>query len=200
VGNCAAIQPRRTVHTTSGASILARANGAFSRDKIAPIVDRSVVATRQLASRARRRVQGQTPTSDADLQNQRRVVEVFLAAVQDGDFEALIAVLDPAIVLRAYAGAVKGMIGSVGSIYRPSSPEPLAVVTLLPVVPSSSCRPRPETLKRNPKRRGTRCLQHPVVRQKTVRTSSAPLSDDSDRSARAFSTRTRSTAQGSSAP
>src|SRR5258708_8824168 len=78
-------------------------------EEIAPIVDRSVVATRHLASRARRRVQGQAPTSDADLRKQRRVVDAFLAAVQDGDFEALVAVLDPAIVLRADGGAVKGM-------------------------------------------------------------------------------------------
>jgi RNA polymerase sigma-70 factor (ECF subfamily) len=78
-------------------------------EEIAPVVDRSVVATRQLASRARRRVQGQAPTSDADLRTQRRVVDAFLAAAQDGDFEALVAVLDPAIVLRADGGAVKGM-------------------------------------------------------------------------------------------
>jgi RNA polymerase sigma factor (sigma-70 family) len=78
-------------------------------EEIAPIVDRSVVATRQLASRARRRVQGQAPTSDADLRKQRRVVDAFLAAVQDGDFVALVADLDPAIVLRADGGAVKGM-------------------------------------------------------------------------------------------
>jgi RNA polymerase sigma-70 factor (ECF subfamily) len=78
-------------------------------EEIAPIVDRSVVATRQLASRARRRVQGQAPTSDADLRKQRRVVDAFLAAVQKGDFEALVTVLDPAIVLRADGGAVKGM-------------------------------------------------------------------------------------------
>jgi RNA polymerase sigma factor (sigma-70 family) len=78
-------------------------------DEIAPIVDRTVVATRQLASRARRRVKGQAPTSDADLRKQRRVVDAFLAAVHDGDFEALVAVLDPAIVLRADGGAVKGM-------------------------------------------------------------------------------------------
>src|SRR6266704_2506851 len=82
---------------------------AMTFEEIAPIVDRSVVATRQLASRARRRVQGQAPTSDADLRKQRRVVEAFLAAVQDGDFAALVAVLDPAIVLRADGGAVKGM-------------------------------------------------------------------------------------------
>src|SRR5215468_6994540 len=78
-------------------------------EEIAPIVDRSPVAARQLASRARRRVQGQAPTSDADLRTQRRVVDAFLAAVQNGDFEALVAVLDPDIVLRADGGAVTGM-------------------------------------------------------------------------------------------
>src|SRR5262249_56694538 len=52
--------------------------------EIAPLVDRSVVATRQLASRARRAVQGQAPTADADLRTQRRIVDAFLAAVQDG--------------------------------------------------------------------------------------------------------------------
>jgi RNA polymerase sigma factor (sigma-70 family) len=62
---------------------------AMTFEEIAPIVDRSVVATRQLASRARRRVQGQAPTSDVDLRQQRRVVDAFLAAARDGDFEAL---------------------------------------------------------------------------------------------------------------
>ena len=78
-------------------------------DEIAPIVDRSPAAARQLASRARRRVQGQAPTTDADLHQQRRVVDAFLAAARDGDFERLVAVLDPDIVLRADGGAVKGM-------------------------------------------------------------------------------------------
>jgi RNA polymerase sigma-70 factor (ECF subfamily) len=78
-------------------------------DEIAPVVDRSAVATRQLASRARRRVQGQTPSPDTDLRKQRRVVDAFLAAAQNGDFDALVAVLDPAIVLRADAGAIKGL-------------------------------------------------------------------------------------------
>lgn len=78
-------------------------------EEIAPVVDRSIVATRQLASRARRRVQGQAPTSEADLRKQRRVVDAFLAAVQKGDFEALVTVLDPEIVLRADGGAARGM-------------------------------------------------------------------------------------------
>jgi RNA polymerase sigma factor (sigma-70 family) len=82
---------------------------ALPFEEIAPVVDRSVVATRQLASRARRRVQGQAPTSDADLRKQRRVVDAFLAAVQQGDFEALLTVLDPEIVLRADGGAMKGL-------------------------------------------------------------------------------------------
>jgi RNA polymerase sigma-70 factor, ECF subfamily len=78
-------------------------------EEIAPVVDRSAVAARQLASRARRRVQGQAPSSDADLRKQRRVLDAFLAAVQDGDFERLVTVLDPDIVLRADGGAIKGM-------------------------------------------------------------------------------------------
>jgi RNA polymerase sigma factor (sigma-70 family) len=78
-------------------------------EEIAPIVDRSAVATRQLASRARRQVQGQAPSSETDLRTQRHVVGAFLAAVQEGNFEALVHVLDPDIVLRADGGAAKGM-------------------------------------------------------------------------------------------
>jgi RNA polymerase sigma factor (sigma-70 family) len=77
-------------------------------DEIAPIVDRSPVAARQLASRARRRVQGSVPDADRDLQQQRRVVDAFLAAAREGDFERLITVLDPDIVLRADGGALVG--------------------------------------------------------------------------------------------
>jgi len=76
-------------------------------DEIAPIVDRSPEATRQLASRARRRVQGERTTPDADLDRQREVVGAFLAAARDGDFEALLAVLDPDVVVRAeFAGGM----------------------------------------------------------------------------------------------
>jgi RNA polymerase sigma factor (sigma-70 family) len=73
--------------------------------EIAEIVDRSPEATRQLASRARRRVQGANPVPDADLEAQREVVDAFLAAAREGDFDRLVAVLDPDIVLRADAGA-----------------------------------------------------------------------------------------------
>ena len=73
-------------------------------DEIAPIVDRTPEAARQLASRARRRVQGARPVPDADLTQQREVVDAFLAASRDGDFDGLIAVLDPDVVLRADGG------------------------------------------------------------------------------------------------
>jgi RNA polymerase sigma factor (sigma-70 family) len=73
-------------------------------DEIAPIVDRSPEAPRQLASRARRRVQGEKTVPDADLDTQREVVDAFLAAARDGDFEALLEVLDPDVVLRADLG------------------------------------------------------------------------------------------------
>jgi RNA polymerase sigma-70 factor, ECF subfamily len=78
---------------------------AMPFEDIAPIVDRSPAAARQLASRARRRVQGSAPTPDADLSRQREVVAAFLAAARAGDFEALLAVLDPDVVLRADRGA-----------------------------------------------------------------------------------------------
>jgi RNA polymerase sigma factor (sigma-70 family) len=70
-------------------------------DDIAPIVGRSPTAARQLASRARRRVKGAAPVSDSDLARQRRVVDAYLAATRDGDFGALVALLDPDVVLRA---------------------------------------------------------------------------------------------------
>jgi len=77
-----------------------------SFDEIAPIVGRSPAAARQLASRGRRRVQG-APAPDSDRARQREVVSAFLAASQSGDFTALLAVLDPGVVLRADAAAVE---------------------------------------------------------------------------------------------
>ncbi|MFK0284278.1 RNA polymerase sigma factor SigJ [Streptomyces sp. NPDC090499] len=82
-------------------------------DDIAPIVERSSAATRQLASRARRRVQGAAPSADPDLGRQRRVLDAFLAASRDGDFEALVALLHPDVVLRVDSGAlVRGAAAS----------------------------------------------------------------------------------------
>jgi RNA polymerase sigma factor (sigma-70 family) len=75
-------------------------------DDIAPIVGRSPAAARQLASRARRRVRGTAPAPEVDLTRQREVVRAFLAAARGGDFDALLAVLDPDVVLRADYGAV----------------------------------------------------------------------------------------------
>jgi RNA polymerase sigma-70 factor (ECF subfamily) len=74
-------------------------------DEIAPIIDRSPAATRQLASRARRRVQG-APAVDADLARQRELVDAFLTASRGGDFEALLEVLDPEVVFHIDAGGV----------------------------------------------------------------------------------------------
>jgi RNA polymerase sigma-70 factor (ECF subfamily) len=73
-------------------------------DEIAPILERSPEATRQLASRARRRVRGTAPAPDADLSAQWEAVDAFLAAARDGDFDALVAVLDPEVALRADGG------------------------------------------------------------------------------------------------
>jgi len=77
---------------------------AVPLDDIAPVVGRSPAATRQLASRARRRIQAQAPVPDADPARQRAVVDAFLAASRDGDFDALLALLDPDVVLRADTG------------------------------------------------------------------------------------------------
>ena len=81
---------------------------AIPFDEIAPMVDRSSEATRQLASRARRRVRGAAREPDVDLAGQREVVDAFLAAARAGDFEALLAVLDPDVVFRIDRGAVPG--------------------------------------------------------------------------------------------
>jgi len=77
-------------------------------DEIAEIIERSPDATRQLASRARRRVRGANPATDDDIRAQREVVDAFLAAAKIGDFAGLVAVLDPEVVLRADFGARAG--------------------------------------------------------------------------------------------
>jgi RNA polymerase sigma-70 factor, ECF subfamily len=73
-------------------------------DEIAPVVERSPAAARQLASRARRRVRAEAPEPDADLAVQRRAVDAFLAASRDGDFEGLLRILDPDVVVRVDGG------------------------------------------------------------------------------------------------
>jgi len=80
-------------------------------DEIAPIVGRTPTATRQLASRARRRVQG-ADRPDSDLSRQRRVVDAFLAASRDGNFDALLELLDPDVELRADETTVAGSIAN----------------------------------------------------------------------------------------
>jgi len=74
-------------------------------DEVAPIVGRTPAAARQLASRARRRVRQEAPAPDTDLVRQREVVDAFLAAARGGDLEALLAVLDPDVVVRSDRGA-----------------------------------------------------------------------------------------------
>jgi RNA polymerase sigma factor (sigma-70 family) len=78
-------------------------------EEIAPIVDRSPEAARQLASRARRRVRAERTVPDTDLATQREVVDAFVAAARDGDFDRLVAVLDPDVVLRADSGSLGGL-------------------------------------------------------------------------------------------
>src|SRR5207248_1585338 len=79
----------------------------LSFDEIAPMVGRSPDAARQLASRARRRVRGSAPVPDADVTRQRELVNAFFAAARRGDFEALVAVLDPDAVMRSDGGAAR---------------------------------------------------------------------------------------------
>ena len=79
---------------------------AVSFDEIAEVLDRSPAAARQLASRGRRRVQD-APVPDVDLTRQREVVDAFFAAARDGDFDALVAVLDPDVVVRSDGGVLR---------------------------------------------------------------------------------------------
>jgi RNA polymerase sigma factor (sigma-70 family) len=77
-------------------------------EQIAPIVDRTPVAAKKLASRARYRVRHAAPNPDLDLADQRRVVDAFLSAARGGDFGALLSILDPDVVLRADGGVLTG--------------------------------------------------------------------------------------------
>jgi len=101
-------------------------------DEIAPIVDRTPAAARQLASRARRRVKGASATApDKDRQRQRQIVDAFFAAARVGDFDGLIALLDPKVVLRADFGKRRAPAPAVTT--GPSSVAALALTgALLP--------------------------------------------------------------------
>jgi RNA polymerase sigma-70 factor, ECF subfamily len=85
---------------------------AMPFDEIAPIVGRSPVAARQLASRARRRVRGTPSLGDTDVARHREAVEAFLTAARAGDFDALVAVLDSDVVLRADQGTLRAIRGA----------------------------------------------------------------------------------------
>jgi hypothetical protein len=79
---------------------------ALPFEEIAPIVGRTPGATRKLASRARLRVRGAAPRPDGDLAAQRAVVDAFLAAAREGDFEALVSLLDPDVIFRIDRGEI----------------------------------------------------------------------------------------------
>ncbi|WP_280265010.1 sigma-70 family RNA polymerase sigma factor [Nocardia wallacei] len=81
---------------------------ALPYDQIAPIIDRTPQTAKKLASHARRQVQSRSARPDPDLPRQRRIVDAFLAAARDGDFDALVEILDPGVVLRADAGLPGG--------------------------------------------------------------------------------------------
>ncbi|GAA0577901.1 sigma-70 family RNA polymerase sigma factor [Streptomyces crystallinus] len=87
-------------------------------EEIAPIVDRSPAAARQLASRARRRVQGVNTPPTPDLTRQRQVVEAFLSAARGGDFDALVAVLDPDVVARSDAAEAPSVLRGAATVAR----------------------------------------------------------------------------------
>ncbi|MFF2083336.1 sigma-70 family RNA polymerase sigma factor [Nocardia sp. NPDC058176] len=89
---------------------------AMPYEQIAPIVDRTPQTTKKLASQARRRVQGATPGPDPDLPRQRRVVDAFLLAARGGDFDELVRMLDPEVVLRADAGAAMRVIRGAAAV------------------------------------------------------------------------------------
>ncbi|MET9464370.1 sigma-70 family RNA polymerase sigma factor [Streptomyces sp. NPDC006544] len=101
-------------------------------DEIAPMLDKTPTATRQLASRARRRVRGRAPVPDADLSRQREAVSAFFSATRDGDFDALVALLHPDVVLRSDGGVARarqsvvlagaGTVASQASLYRSLAP------------------------------------------------------------------------------
>ncbi|MFH8608180.1 sigma-70 family RNA polymerase sigma factor [Streptomyces sp. NPDC018029] len=82
-------------------------------DEIAPVVERSAATTRQLASRARRRVRDATPAAETDVAKQREVVEAWMAATRSGDFDALLELLDPDVVLRADTGELSSGLSKV---------------------------------------------------------------------------------------
>lgn len=107
-------------------------------DEIAGVVDRTPAAARQLASRARRRVQGADPVPDPDLARKREVVNAFLAAARDGEFEALLTVLDPDVVVRSDTGAERCRCPGPGTGCGgrgPSGDDVRAVRTVVPAGP-----------------------------------------------------------------
>ena len=94
------VAPRQVLRSAERVAFVLHDVFGMPFEEIGPIVDRSAVATRQLASRARRTVRGGTPPAAPDIRLQRRVVDAFLAASRSGNFEALLEVLDPDVVFH----------------------------------------------------------------------------------------------------
>lgn len=110
---------------------------ALPFEEIAPMVGRTPAAARQLASRARRRVRGaELPEPDSDLDRQRKVVDAFFKAARGGDFEALVAVLHPEVVMRSDAGARGGPLS-----LELHGPEAIARQALRFAIPAAELRP-----------------------------------------------------------
>lgn len=105
---------------------------AIPFEEIAPMLERSPAAARQLASRARRRIRTEAPTPDRNLRRQREVVDAFFAAARHADFDALVSVLDPDVVLRADGGATRGSTVLQGA--RTVSAQALTYARLAPFV------------------------------------------------------------------
>lgn len=120
-------------------------------EQIAVIVDRTPTAAKKLASRARQRVRGMVPPADPDPDRRRRVVEAFLAAARGGDFEALLAILDPDVVMRVDAGggmwtisgaaAVAGQAGNFQQFTTTHTVEPVLVNGVIGLVGMEGGRP-----------------------------------------------------------
>ena len=103
-------------------------------DEIAPMLERSPEAARKLASRARRRVQGQAPTPDPDVHRQREVVDAFFTAAREGDFDALVSVLHPDVVLRSDGGTARPQLTHVLHGAQQVASQALIAARLMPFV------------------------------------------------------------------
>ncbi len=148
-------------------------------DDIAPIVERTSATTRQLASRARRRVQAASPSTDPDLARQREIVEAFLAAAREGDFDALVALLHPDVALRADSGAlVRGAAASRHCAARTPSPNRPCSSRRSPTTPDSPWSTARWASSTHPTARWSRSWASPSPTAGSPRCTSCPTRND----------------------